>query len=272
MDRLFVVNKPPHISSNGYLRRIKRKYNVKKAGYSGTLDPFACGCLIVAFGSYTKLFDHIQKTPKTYRATMWLGATSPSLDLENIVNIKQVAKLHPKEVKQAIEQLQGEQTYTAPKYSAKRINGKRAYDLARDNQEFTLPTLHATVYKAKFINYNHPFVTFEVSVSEGTYVRSLCELVANRLEVPATLSYLNRLNEGKFFYDNEKALDPLEFLKMEQNYYEDIDALTLGKKLELSKFRNQDNGIYYVQLHDAFSIIEIKDEKINYIKNRINRC
>ena len=84
MNKLFVVNKPLHISSNFYLRKIKRKYKTKKAGFSGTLDPFACGCLIVGFGQYTKLFQFLKKTPKTYRTTIWLGATSNSLDNENI--------------------------------------------------------------------------------------------------------------------------------------------------------------------------------------------
>ena len=85
MNRLFVIKKPIFISSNFYLRKIKRKYNTKKAGFSGTLDPFATGCLIVAFGQYTKLFQFLKKTPKTYRTTIWLGATSTSLDIENIV-------------------------------------------------------------------------------------------------------------------------------------------------------------------------------------------
>jgi len=79
-NKLFVVNKPLHISSNFYLRKIKRKYKVKKAGFSGTLDPFACGCLIVAFGQYSKLFQFLKKTPKKYRATIWLEAISDSLD------------------------------------------------------------------------------------------------------------------------------------------------------------------------------------------------
>ena len=72
------------MSSNSYLNRIKRKYKNKKAGFSGTLDPFAKGCLIVAFGQYSKLFNYLEKTPKSYRTTIWLGASSESLDLENI--------------------------------------------------------------------------------------------------------------------------------------------------------------------------------------------
>jgi len=272
VNRLFVAYKPPHISSNHFLGRLKRKYGVKKAGFSGTLDPFACGCLIVAFGNYTKLFNHLQKTPKSYRATMWLGASSDSLDLENIDSINEVKKLDANRVKEAIESLQGELTYTAPKFSAKKIAGKRAYELARNDQEFTPPTLHSSVYTVKFLHYTHPFISFEVSVSEGTYVRSLCEAVAQKLGVEATLSYLKRINEGKFFYDNEKALNPLEFLAYKENFYEDLEWVLLGKKLLIEKLKIQSDGIYYIDLAEHFSIIEVKDRQIKYLKNRMSKC
>jgi len=271
VNRLFVAYKPPHISSNQFLSQLKRKYGVKKAGFSGTLDPFACGCLIVAFGNYTKLFNYLQKTPKTYRATMWLGASSPSLDIENIKSIQKVKKLDPSIVQKTIEDLKGTQTYTAPKFSAKRIGGKRAYHLARDKKDFTPPTLQATIYTVKFLNYNHPFITFELSVSEGTYIRSLCELVAKKLQVQATLSYLKRINEGKFFYEEEKPLDPIQYLSMEQNFYEDLEWVLLGKKLEIEKLQNQDDGIYFIELDQYFSIIEVVDKKVKYIKNRVSK-
>ena len=87
INKLFVVNKPMFISSNFYLNRFKRAYKNKKAGFSGTLDPFAKGCLIVAFGQYAKLFKYLEKTPKVYKAVIWLGVTSESLDIERIQDI-----------------------------------------------------------------------------------------------------------------------------------------------------------------------------------------
>ena len=87
LNKLLVVNKPIFMSSNFYLNRIKRKYKNKKAGFSGTLDPFAKGCLIVAFGQYAKLFKYLSKTPKTYKAVIWLGVKSKSLDIEEIESI-----------------------------------------------------------------------------------------------------------------------------------------------------------------------------------------
>jgi len=121
LNRLFVINKPIFISSNFYLRKIKRKYKTKKAGFSGTLDPFATGCLIVAFGQYTKLFQFLKKTPKTYRTTIWLGAQSTSLDIENIdVPSTMPKKLDINNIKSELLKLVGELTYLPPKYSAKK--------------------------------------------------------------------------------------------------------------------------------------------------------
>ena len=88
MNKIFVAFKPAEMSSNAFLGQIKKRYKNKKAGYSGTLDPFAKGVLIVAFGQYTKLFRFLKKTPKTYQATLWLGVKSLSLDNKNIQEIK----------------------------------------------------------------------------------------------------------------------------------------------------------------------------------------
>jgi len=111
MNALFVANKPAGISSNHFLSRLKRKYGVKKAGFSGTLDPFASGCLIVALGNHTRLFNYIDKTPKIYEATMWLGAVSASLDNENIEEITICPQLNLADVKAALSELKGEIAY-----------------------------------------------------------------------------------------------------------------------------------------------------------------
>ena len=87
MNRLFVAYKPSFVSSNRFLSSVKKRYKVKKAGFSGTLDPFAKGVLIVAFGQYTKLFRYLKKSPKRYRATLWIGAKSPTLDIEKVTRI-----------------------------------------------------------------------------------------------------------------------------------------------------------------------------------------
>ncbi len=272
MNRLFVVNKPIFVSSNRYMGYVKRKYHTKKVGFSGTLDPFATGCLIVATGQYTKLFQYLDKTPKTYRATLWLGANSPSLDIENVDSIKEVAPFSKERILDTLSSLKGELAYYPPKFCAKKIDGRRAYELMREGKEVTLKTITSTIYDIRLLNYNHPFVHFEATVSEGTYIRSLGALIADRLGVDATLSSLHRVREGKFFYENEKTLNPFDRLTIPRNIYTgDDEYLELGKKLSSDYFETKEDGIYLVETVNFFSIIEIEDSTITYKLNRLEK-
>lgn len=243
MNRLFVANKPINISSNRFLGQLKKKYKVKNAGFSGTLDPFASGCLIIAFGAYTKLFNYINQAPKCYEATIWLGAKSASLDNENIEKISILEPFLLKDLQNFTNQLIGEIEFTPPKYSAKHINGARAYDLARKGIDFELKTQKMQVFSAQILNYSHPFLTISLKLSQGGYARSWAELLAKKLNCDATLSALKRISEGDFFYENEKALNPLDFLKLNKNeYLGDESDIALGKKLKIQNFKEQKMG------------------------------
>lgn len=270
MNRLFVVNKPIFRSSNAYMGYIKRKYGTKKVGFSGTLDPFATGCLIVATGVYTKLFQYLEKTPKTYSATLWLGANSPSLDIENVDSIQEVKPFDREQVEEALASLKGAITYYPPKYSAKKVGGKRAYELAREGKEAALKTITSTVYDIILLNYNHPFIHFEATVSEGTYIRSLGTMVCDKLGTDGTLSSLHRIREGRFRFEDEKALNPFDYLAIPYNTYKgDESFLELGKKLGIEYFTNQTEGTYLVETKNYYSILEIIDNSVKYRLNKI---
>ena len=274
MNRLFVAYKPTGIGSNLFLSKLKRKYNNKKAGFTGTLDPFAKGVLIIGMGSHTKLFRFLDKTPKTYRATLWLGANSDSLDTEMIKNVDILDELSDIKVKDIVESLEGELEYEPPIFSAKRIDGRRAYDLARAGKEFTLNKINSTIYKSKLINYSHPFITFETSVSEGTYIRSLGRIIANRLGVDyGSLSALERLSEGKFIYEDEKSLDIKKSLNIPLNIYTgDIDNLKYGRVLALKDLEIQKDGYYWLDNGDNISIINIQNMQVKYELGKIYTC
>jgi len=272
LNKLFVVNKPIFISSNQYLTKIKKKYKVKKAGFSGTLDPFAKGCLIVAFGQYTKLFQFLQKTPKTYKATLFLGAYSETLDIEKISKVTKVETFNLDTIIKVLKSFKGKIIQIPPKYSAKKINGIRAYDLAREGIEIDIKKIEVEIFDIKLINYSHPFLTFEAKVSEGTYIRSLGRDIGEKLGVDGSLTYLERINEGKFVFDNEKSLNPLEYLDVKTNIYlGDIQNLMLGKKLDINDFEKQQKGKYVVEFDNYFAIIQI-DEKVKYLLNKVKKC
>jgi len=270
LNKLLVVNKPMYISSNSYLNKIKRKYKNKKAGFSGTLDPFACGCLIVAFGQYTKLFKYLKKTPKKYKAVLWLGVSSYSEDIENIIDIKDEKVLDINDIQNEIEKLKGDIEYLPPKYCAKKINGKRAYELARAGLEVELEKQVMKISDIKLISYNHPFITFEATVSEGSYIRSLAQILAKNLGVTGTLSYLQRLNEGEFYFQNEKDLNPLDYLDLEVNSYTGSkELLNDGKKIPIENLEKKEDGKYIILFEEFFSIIEISNAKVSYVLNKV---
>jgi len=270
LNRLFVVKKPVFISSNFYLNRVKRKYKNKKAGFSGTLDPFACGCLVVAFGQYSKLFRFLKKTPKSYRTTIWLGASSDSLDIENVYDIQSSPQLEEEVIREKLKSLLGTLEYLPPKFSAKKIDGKRAYEMAREGVDFDMKKVTSEVFDVKFINYNHPFISFDITVSEGSYIRSMAQILLERLDRIGTLSYLERLHEGQFTYNNEKALNPLEYLDVPINNYTGTkEWFDLGKKLSIDYFETKADGEYLIIFDTFFSIVGIKDNEAKYILNKV---
>lgn len=269
---LFVGYKPINLSSNAYLSLLKRKLGVKKLGYSGTLDPFANGCLIIASGNLTKLFNHFNLSPKTYIATLWLGAESSSLDISSISKIDIIDEFSIEQIKEVLDSTLGIISYTPPKFSAKKINGKRAYKLARLNEDFSLRECEMEILNIELLAYNHPFLSFKVSVSKGAYIRSLGEIIAKRLGVSGALSRLNRISEGEFRFNNYAMLNPLDYISYPRldlpHLYNDFKH---GKEIYLQDYAK--NAIYKVVFDDFFSIIRIcNNGLVEYILNRIDLC
>lgn len=273
MNRLFVVNKPLFVGSNGYLGYIKRKYGFKKAGFSGTLDPFAKGCLLVASGEYTKLFSYLKTEPKEYIATLWLGAKSETLDIEGVEHIETMNAFCLDEIKAVLHSLIGEVEYRPPSFSAKRVNGVRAYKLARSGEAVEMKAIKSKVYEIELLNYCHPFLSFRCVVSKGSYVRSLGAMIADRLGCEGSLSYLERTREGAFFFDAERSLNPVEYLDLPKNRYNnDHEDLLLGRKLKSGDFECRSPGRYYVENGSFLTIVGIEDENVKYLANRISLC
>lgn len=286
---LFVAFKPPNISSNAFLATLKRKFNTRDLGYSGTLDPFASGTLVVASGTHTRLFSHFHLSPKIYRATLWLGLKSPTLDISAPhLSVQNIVEIPTHKVESTLQSLVGTLTYTPPKFSAKKVGGIRAYNLARENADFALPPCQMQVFHIALLAYNHPFLSFEVSVSKGAYIRSLGEIIAQKLGTVGALSALVRIREGDFIFSDYKMLNVLDFLHYPRlNVAHLRDDFYNGKKFSSEIFENiceidsreshkdsQDlqkklkNFKYITIFKDFFSIIS--HEK--YILNRISLC
>lgn len=273
MNALFAVNKPIGISSNAFLMQLKRKFQWKKCGYSGTLDPFASGLLLIGVGAYTRLFPYLDKKTKTYEATLWLGAKSESLDLEKIYSIEEIKEYPLQMILKTLQSFQGTITYTPPKFSARHIEGKRAYQLAREGLDFTLQESQMEVFELELLSYCHPFLSFRACVSEGGYIRSLGEMIASQLGCEGSLSQLKRIQEGKIqlprSIEKIEVFQALPLERLELKEYQ--EALYLGQKIKLSSPKIA--GCYLAVFENFFSIIEIcENQEVKYRLNRMPRC
>ena len=212
VDQIILVDKPAGISSFGVVARVRRYLtnhagHKVKVGHCGTLDPFATGLLILVSGKFTKRAGEFSGLDKTYQATICLGSESTTGDPEG--EIAEVSDTMPaiEQVEDVLNKFVGEIEQTPPVYSAIKINGQRAYRLARSGQTVDMPTRRVKIYGIKLINYNYPYLTIETKVSSGTYIRSLAIDIGKELGVGAYTVQLRRLSVGDYSVDDAHGLD-----------------------------------------------------------------
>ncbi len=199
-----VIDKPIEWTSTDVVRKVKftlRKlgYRKIKVGHAGTLDPLATGILLVCIGRATKLVDSLQAEEKEYTADVMLGATTPSFDLEHPID-----RTYPYEhitraaVLDALDALTGERMQEPPLFSAKKIDGTRAYELARAGEEVELRKSLIRIYEMELLEYALPRIRIRVRCSKGTYIRSLAREIGEELRSGAHLTSLRRIRSGGF--------------------------------------------------------------------------
>ena len=208
------LHKPIGVTSRDVVNQISRPMSKVKVGHAGTLDPLASGVLVVCLGAATRLIEYIQRMPKTYRATILLGATSETLDADGTV----VATVDPyipttAEIKLALASQVGTISQIPPQFSALRVAGKRAYDLARQGQEVVLEARPVEVYRADLVQYEWPRMDVEIECGSGTYIRSIARDVGEALGCGGLIGILTRTRIGGFLL--EEAIDPDEISREE---------------------------------------------------------
>lgn len=209
MTDYMLINKPEGWTSFDVVAKVrsvlsKAKGEKVKVGHAGTLDPFATGLLIILVGDATKNQDKFMKLDKEYEATIKVGFNSTTGDPEG--QIEAISDRQPEisEIKKALEKFTGEIKQTPPKYSAVKIRGKRAYELARAGKEFELKARKVTIHKIEVLKYDYPYLKVKISCSSGTYVRTLAEDIGKNLGTGAYLTKLHRTKIGNF--DIEDAI------------------------------------------------------------------
>lgn len=197
---ILLIEKPKDWTSFDVVAKVRNLLKIKKVGHAGTLDPLATGLLLLGLGKGTKLLTELTQESKSYHAVIKLGATTKTYDSEaeeeNQLSIP--ISIKNELIESTIKSFLGEQMQTPPIYSAKRVNGKKAYQLARRGEEFKLEANKITIYKLEKIEIDLPFVSFQVECSKGTYIRSLANDIGNSLELGAYLYDLKRTSIGEF--------------------------------------------------------------------------
>ena len=215
--QIILVDKPLDWTSfqavNKLKYKLRRQFDLPKKfkiGHAGTLDPKATGLLIVCTGKFTKRISEIQDAPKEYRTEIKLGFQTESYDTEKPeISPKDISKITEENVFEVLSQFIGEIEQKPPIFSAVKIDGKRAYSLARAGEEVVTKSRIIIISHLNEIEINLPFVSFTVGCSKGTYIRSLANDIGEKLEVGAYLTKLRRTKIGDYFIENanEKCLE-----------------------------------------------------------------
>lgn len=214
-DGVLLLDKPPGISSTQALARSKRHLAARKAGHTGTLDPFATGLLPVAFGEATKFSRFLSDSSKTYVATLQLGVESTTGDPEGELTPQREVRVQSTTIEEVLARFMGVQQQTPPMHSAVHINGRRLYELAREGIEVDRPSRRIEISELRRVDFDRNRLVIEVTCSKGTYVRTLAMDIGNALGTGAYLTGLRRTAVGAFRLEEATTLDALEEMGVE---------------------------------------------------------
>jgi len=211
MNGILIVDKPTGWTSFDVVNFIRKRFAIQKAGHAGTLDPMATGVLVVLLGSATKLSGEFSGHDKDYAATMTLGIVTDTGDSEGkVIRTAEVPDVSRAEVETVLESFSGEISQIPPMVSAIKHNGTPLYKLARKGIEVERKPRSVTIHKIRLTDFRLPELSIEVSCSKGTYIRTLCEDIGERIGCGGSLSSLRRTRSGEFSIVNAVSIDELK--------------------------------------------------------------
>lgn len=267
------VNKPQGWTSFDVVNKIKHIIYQKglKIGHLGTLDPMATGVLLVTIGKATKLFDLMQQKSKTYLATFEFGYETDTLDATGTKGSESLNLPTRQQIEEILPSFIGQIEQMPPRYSAKSINGKRAYDLARANQQFDLKPCKVNIYDLDIIDFSKNCLTLKVVCGSGTYIRAIGRDIAEKLKTYATMTSLIRTDIDNFNIKNCVDIQSINEQNIAENMFKLKNVLSqpvlkLGQT-ETGKILNgqsvkieKDDGLYQlIGENDTIALVQIKD-------------
>jgi len=210
MDGILVVNKPAGITSHDVVNAVRRRFNIKKVGHAGTLDPMATGVLVMLLGRATKLSSGLIQDEKEYIAKVYFGRRTDTQDSTGkVIEEKEITGLDLDSVKKVLDTFKGEMEQVPPMISAIKYKGKKLYQIARSGKTVHREPRKIRISGIELLEFNFPELEFSVRCSKGTYVRTLCEDIGKALGVPSHMSGLVRTMSGKFLLRDAKNLEEI---------------------------------------------------------------
>ncbi|MGI9535011.1 MAG: tRNA pseudouridine(55) synthase TruB [Thermodesulfobacteriota bacterium] len=230
MNGILILNKPEGITSSKILNRIKKLLNIKKAGHTGTLDPFATGVLPICLNEATKVVSYLREDVKEYTGTIKLGISTDTLDKTGkIIQKNKVGKIKESDILDCFCKYKGNIKQIPPMYSAVKKDGVRLYSLARKGMVVDRNFKDVRIEKLELLDFELPYINFYVKCSKGTYIRSLSNDIGNELGCGGHLKLLKRISSGQFSIDDSYTFEDIE----SSNY----------KIIELNNLLNHVNSI-----------------------------
>ena len=285
-SNFYLLVKPKTWTSQDLCTKLKKNFKFKKVGHSGTLDPNADGLMLLATNGYTKLFDYISNTNKTYKVIAMLGYSSPTLDVDSEITKHDdiSAQQLETQIQEFLNNLVGESTQTPPIYSAIKVKGKRLYKYARQNQDVEIPDRTIFVESTELLEVNDNKVTFEITVSKGTYIRSIVQQLGEYVNTHAIVETLTRtaigslninhksLNTNVESLDHNSSIMSLDWAEVINLPKIDLDVEMIetirnGQLLPRNMFSNEENYIISIEnnivaIYKPFNEKYYKPEKV----------
>lgn len=265
MNGILNIFKPKGMSSFDVVRVVKKVAKTGKVGHTGTLDPEATGVLPVCIGRATKIIDYIMDSEKVYEVTFKLGIRTTTYDLEGeILEERDTSNLSDDNILTVVKEFIGEYSQVPPMYSALKQNGVRLYELARKGIEVEREGRLINIYNIEDIKINNPYVSMKVTCSKGTYIRSLCYDIGEKLGVFATMTELNRSKTSVF--DQSKSININDLTE------ENIDDYIVTMEEALRKYEAITvHGKYVKLLVNGVRVADNRFTKDKIINDRLYR-
>lgn len=210
MNGVLLVNKQKHVTSRDVVNELTHIFNTKKIGHTGTLDPIASGVLVCTIGKYTKLNDILTSKYKEYIATMELGYLTDTLDNTGTILSKSDNIPNEDRIKEVIYSYKKKYMQEVPIYSSVKVNGRKLYEYARNNETVELPIKEVDIKEIEILSINDREIVFKTLVSKGTYIRSLIRDIGETLGCHASMTDLIRTKQGKFYIEDTYTIDEIK--------------------------------------------------------------